>query len=176
MDVLLASFLIFALRVTDVSLGTVRHLYAIRGRRGIAAGLGLVESLIFIFALSQVMRNLDSVWKMLAYAAGFATGNFMGITIERWIASGTILARIVCKNAVLVAALREAGFGVTATHGEGKEGDVALLFVVAPRKREGELLNVIEKIDPDAFVTMDAVSHAQGGYLRYSPSPTTVRK
>ena len=175
MQVLITSLMIFALRVTDVSIGTVRHLYAIRGRRFVAAGLGLVESLIFIFALSRV-ASFDSFWKMLAYAGGFATGTFMGITIEKWIASGTILARIVCKNAVLVAGLREAGFGVTATQGEGREGDVALLFVVAPRKREAELLEVVEKLDPGAFVTLDAVNHAQGGFLALSPNPTSVRK
>jgi uncharacterized protein YebE (UPF0316 family) len=175
MTVLLTSLLIFALRVTDVSMGTVRHLYAIRGHRFIAAGLGLFESLVFIFALSRV-ANFDSFWKMLAYAGGFATGNFVGITIEKWIASGTILVRIICKNAVLVAGLRQAGFGVTVTQGEGREGAVAILFVVTPRKRQKQLLSVIEKLDPGAFVTLDAVSHAQGGFLALTPSPTTVRK
>jgi uncharacterized protein YebE (UPF0316 family) len=175
MQVLLTSLLIFCLRVTDVSMGTVRVLYAMRGRRFVAMGLGFIESMIFILALSRV-ASFDSFWKMLAYAGGFATGNFMGITIERWIASGTILARIVVKHAVLIAGLREAGFGVTVTQGEGREGDVALLLVVAPRKRERELLGVIEKLDPEAFVTIDAVNHAQGGFLSFAPTPSTVRK
>ena len=175
MQILLTSLLIFALRVTDVSIGTVRVLYAMRGRRYVAAGLGLFESLVFIVALSRV-ASFDSFWKMLAYASGFATGNFMGITIERWIASGTILVRIVAKNAILIAGLRGAGFGVTVTQGEGKEGSVALLLVVAARKRQRELLEIVEKLDPDAFVTLDAVSHAQGGYLKFAPIPNTVRK
>ena len=175
MQVLLTSLLIFALRVTDVSIGTVRVLYAMRGRRYVAAALGLFESLVFILALSRV-ASFDSFWKMLAYASGFATGNFLGITIERWIASGTVMARIVAKNAVLVAGLREAGFGVTAMQGEGLEGDVCMLVVVAPRKRQKQLLSVVEKLDPGAFVTIDSVSHAQGGFLSYAPLPTTVRK
>ena len=175
MEMLLTSLLIFVLRVTDVSIGTVRVLYAMRGRRFVAAGLGLFESLVFILALSRV-ASFDSFWKMLAYAGGFATGNFMGITIERWIGSGTILVRIVAKNAVLMAGLRAAGFGVTVTQGEGKEGNVALLMVVAARKRQHELLEIVEKLDPEAFVTLDSVSHAQGGFLQYAPTPSTVRK
>src|SRR4029450_6941689 len=175
MQILLTSLLIFALRVTDVSIGTVRVLYAMRGRRFVAAGLGLFESLVFILALSRV-ASFDSFWKMLAYAGGFATGNFMGITIERWIGSGTILVRIVAKNAILIAGLREAGFGVTVTQGEGKEGNVAMLLVVAARKRQRELLEIVEKLDPGAFVTLDAVNYAQGGYLKYAPIPNTVRK
>jgi hypothetical protein len=38
MHLALAALLIFALRVTDVSIGTLRVLYAVRGRRLAAAG------------------------------------------------------------------------------------------------------------------------------------------
>ena len=68
-----------------------RSLYAQRGRRFLAAALGFCESAIFILAISRIMKDVDKPLNMLAYACGFATGNFMGITIERWIASGIIL-------------------------------------------------------------------------------------
>jgi len=113
---------------------------------------------------------------MFAYAAGFAVGNFCGITIERWIGSGTILVRIIAKNPVLLVGLREHAFGVTLMHGEGREGAVAMMFVVAPRRRERELMTLIEKLDPDAFVTLDSVNHALGGYLSATAMPMTVRK
>lgn len=175
MDLCLAALLIFSLRVCDVSIGTLRMLFTVRGRKYISATFALLESGIFIFALSKVMADLNSPVKMLAYAMGFACGNFAGITIERWIGSGTILARIVAKNAILLAGLREYGFGVTVMQGEGKEGTVCLLFVVAARRRERELLTLVEQLDPEAFVTLDAVNHALGGYLSVS-SPVSVRK
>ena len=183
MSLLLSALLIFALRVTDVSIGTLRVLYAVRGRRGIAATLGLFESGVFIFAITSAMKDVHPA-KMIAYAAGFAAGNFVGISIERWIASGTILARVVAKPAPpdapdggLITTLRDRGFGVTAMHGTGLQGDVALLFVVAPRKREHELLRLIEQKDPHAFVTLDTVNHALGGYLSTAtPRAVTVRK
>jgi len=176
MDVFLSALLIFVLRVCDVSIGTLRTLFTVRGRKYVSASLALAESAIFIFALSRVMKNVNNPSAMFAYALGFATGNFVGITIERWIGSGTILARIVAKNPVLLVGLREQGFGVTVMQGEGREGDVAILFVVAPRRRERELLNLTEQLDPNAFVTLDAVHHALGGYLTNVPGAVSVRK
>jgi uncharacterized protein YebE (UPF0316 family) len=179
MHLALAALLIFALRITDVSIGTLRVLYAVRGRRLVAAGLGFFESAVFIFAISSAMRDIHPA-KMIAYACGFAAGNYVGITIERWIASGTILARVVTsagQTAALLAALRERGFGVTTIHGAGQHGDVEIFFVVTSRRRERELLRLIEHIDPTAFVTLDAVSRAQGGYLSTAtPRAVTVRK
>lgn len=176
MELFLSALLIFALRVCDVSIGTLRTLFTVRGRKYVSATLALAESAIFIFALSRVMKDVNNPIKMIAYALGFATGNFCGITIERRIGSGTILARVVAKNAVLLVGLREQGFGVTVMQGEGREGDVALLFVVAPRRREKELLTLIEQLDPSAFVTLDAVHHALGGYLTNVRGAMSVRK
>lgn len=176
MELFLSALLIFSLRVCDVSVGTLRMLFTVRGRKYVSASLALLESGIFIFALSRVMKDVNSPVRMVAYALGFGTGNFCGITIERWIGSGTILARIVAKNPVLLVGLRESGFGVTVVQGEGREGEVAVLLVVAPRRREKELLTLTEQLDPSAFVTLDAVNHAIGGYLTNVRGAMSVRK
>jgi uncharacterized protein YebE (UPF0316 family) len=178
MDLVLSALLIFGLRVADVSIGTLRTLFTVRGRKYVSATLAFCEASIFILALSHVMKFVNQPLTMFAYAAGFAAGNFSGITIERWIGSGTILVRIIAKNSVLLVGLRDQGFGVTVTRGEGLQGEVAMLFVVAPRRRERELMRLIEQLDPTAFVTLDAVHHALGGYLTSTAttSPSSVRK
>jgi uncharacterized protein YebE (UPF0316 family) len=176
MEVFWSALLIFALRVADVSIGTIRTLFTVRGRKYVSASLAFCEASIFILALSRVMTDITSPAKMLAYAAGFAVGNFVGITIERWIGSGTIAVRIVAQNPVLLVGLRDQGFGVTLMSGQGREGDVAILFVVAPRRRERELLRLVEQLDPNAFVTLDAVHHALGGYLTNAAGAVSVRK
>src|SRR5258705_6770484 len=135
MELFLSALVIFALRVIDVSIGTVRTLFTVRGRKYISASLAFCEAGIFILALSYVMKDINSPPKMFAYAAGFAVGNFCGITIERWIGSGTILARIVADNTLLMLALRQQGFGGTLLHRQGPEGDLMLPFLVAPPRR-----------------------------------------
>ena len=89
MEYLLPALMIFGLRVCDVSIGTLRMLYAIRGRRYLASGLGLLESGIFIFAISSALKDAASnPLLMVGYATGFAVGTFAGTSLEAWIASG----------------------------------------------------------------------------------------
>lgn len=170
---------IFALRVCDVSIGTLRMLYAMRGRRVLAAGLGLLESGIFIVAISSALRDAAAnPMLMVGYACGFATGTLVGMTIEGWIASGTILARIISphRSHDVAEALRANGFGMTAVQGHGRSLDVLILFVVAPRRRGKVMMRVLRAADPDAFVTIEPVTEARGGYVPHAVPPTTVRK
>ena len=168
---------IFLLRATDVSIGTMRVMFVVRGQRFKAAALALMESCIFIFAISNVFQDPNRA-KMLAYAAGFATGTICGITIEGWIGSGFLLFRIISrdKGAVLGQQLRDRGFGVTAVKGEGRAGELAILFVVAARKRSQEILDLIRKEDEDAFITIDAVQTPIGGHVPHVAEVTSVRK
>jgi len=178
MDQVGVALLIFVLRITDVSIGTLRVLYTVRGRTLIAASLGMVEAGVFIFAISRVFKHADNPLSMLGYACGFACGTALGIRLEQWIASGLILVRVISrdKSSALLAALREAHFGITAFSGEGREGPVLMLFVVSKRKHGERLMGLIEQIDGDAFVTLEPVHRAIGGYLAHVASPAGVRK
>jgi uncharacterized protein YebE (UPF0316 family) len=173
----LGALLVFSLRMADVSIGTVRVLYTIRGQRGIAACIGFFESSIFIFAITRVMKDPDTA-KMIGYAAGFAAGTALGITVEQWIASGHFMGRIIStdKSERLRDALREAGFGVTTLPGHGVEKAMDILFIVAARRRTTTFLQLIEKIDPDAFVTLDRVTRAMGGYFPHVAPAASMRK
>lgn len=170
--------LIFGLRIIDVSIGTLRTMYLVRGDRVRAVPLAFCEALIWILAVSRIMKMLNEPITLVAYAAGFATGTFVGITLERWIASGWILARIVTdrEDVRLIQLVRDAGFGVTVVHGEGREQPQAILFVVTLRKRGQELLELVRKLEPEAFVTIDSVQTAMGGYLPVHVPAASLRK
>ena len=167
MDVALGALLIFCLRIVDVSVGTLRVMYMVRGDRRKAVPLAFFESLIWVFAISRIMREVDNVANMLAFAAGFAAGTMVGMTLERWIASGFVLLRVISDvgKDKLAGEVRSAGFGVTVVVGEGREGEQDILFIVALRRRAQELLDLIRRVDDGAFVTVDPVNKAMGGYL-----------
>jgi uncharacterized protein YebE (UPF0316 family) len=183
MEEFLGALLIFGLRICDVSLGTLRSLYVVRGIRRVAVPLAFAESFIWIIAISQFMREISAsnLPKMLAYSGGFACGTLLGVTIERWIGSGWILVRIITKVDAVTPALRGRDFGVTEVQGEGRFGEQSILFIVAPRRRGDELLELVRQADDSAFVTVDAVNTAMGGYLPNAPriaagNATAVRK
>ena len=178
MHVYLLALGIFCCRICDVSIGTVRIIYSIRGKRLASACLGVLESGVWIFAISKLFSAVNEPITMIGWSLGFGTGTFVGITIERWIASGHILMRVISPQKAweLRGRLLELGVGVTALPGEGRDGNVLILFVVAPRKRNNELLSVIQSTDPDAFITVDPIGHAIGGYMPLPTEASSVRK
>lgn len=179
MSLLATAFLIFLLRIIDVPIGTVRMIYTVRGYRTIAMVLGFFESLVWIFAISRLMAVVkENPLNMVAWAIGFSAGTVVGITIEKWIATGSVMLRIISvyHSDELRDKLRGADYGVTTVQGEGKDGSILILFVVASRRRAREAIHSIEQIDPDAFITIEPVSHAIGGYLPTTASPFSLRK
>src|SRR4051812_46879159 len=85
---------IFALRIVDVSCDTMRILFAVRGKRLVAGALGFVQVLVWPFAVGSALQHLNSWLHVLGYAAGYATGTMVGITIEQAVAYGLAVVRI----------------------------------------------------------------------------------
>src|SRR5690348_6220114 len=115
MHPLLGALLIFLLRIVDVSIGTLRVMYMVRGDRAKTVPLAFVESGVWVFAITRIIKQVDNPLNMVAFAAGYAAGTMVGMTLERWIASGHILVRIISDKAdhgELLGAIRGAGFGV----------------------------------------------------------------
>lgn len=177
MEAFLGALLIFLLRIGDVSIGTLRVLYVVRGKRAIASALGFLEAGIFITAISQVFAQIDNPLNMIGYAAGFATGTAVGITLEGIFTPGHLLMRTITRHGGAVAQkLHAAGFGSTLLSGEGREGEVQLIFTVVAKARFQDALAIIQEVDPQAFVTSEAVERARGGHLPKTPLRETVRK
>jgi uncharacterized protein YebE (UPF0316 family) len=170
-DALFASpwgaLLIFFLRIIDVSCDTMRVIFAIRGKRAIAAALGFVQALVWIFAVANAVKHLNSVLHVLGYAGGYAMGTYIGVSLERAIAYGVATVRIVTKRAGLgiAAALREQGYGVTESHGVGRDGAVDVLNSVVQRRHLGDVLAVVTAMDDEAFVTVDEPRVLLGGSI-----------
>jgi len=177
-EALTSALLVFALRLLDVPLSTVRMLYMVRGQRGASAALAFFESLIWLFAITRVFSHLSSPAQYLGWAAGFAVGTALGMAVEGWLAPGHVLLRVITRDPAdeLVERLRAAGYGVTRVDGQGREGPVALLYVVAPRRALRDLLALIERERPEAFITVEHTHRARGGHLEERPRWAGVRK
>ncbi len=164
---LLSALIIFGLRVVDVSLATVRVLAIIRGQRLMAWALGFFQALVFVVAIRQIFANLDNIWNMVGYAAGFATGTVVGMWLEEKLAMGYTHLRVISpgRGEVLAGRLREAGYAVTEVAGRGRNGTVNILNLTVPRKRVPEVRRIVIDFDPKAFITMEDVRPVRRGYF-----------
>lgn len=147
---------IFIARLLDVSMGTVRTLMVFRGYRALSALVGFFEVLLWVTAASQVITHLDQWYLAVAYAAGFAAGNYVGITLESKLAMGRELVRIVTDNpnVCLAQELRSHQYSVielAARFDDDKQ--VEILLISESRKRIPELCRLVNAIDPRAFYT-----------------------
>lgn len=176
--------LIFLARIGDVSLGTIRTMSVINGRRWTAWGLGLLEVLIWVFAVSAVVNQVqEKPWYAFAYALGFASGNFVGITIESWLAHGDQVIRIFTRKGDATASrLRAHGFRVTEIDGRGRNGPVALLFIQCKRSQAREVTSIARQMDTECFYIIDdvrvssAVERDEIVVIKDEPRPHEVRK
>jgi uncharacterized protein YebE (UPF0316 family) len=163
-----AALLIFCLRITDMSLDTMRVLFVVRGQRKVVWFLGFLQSSVFVLAITQVLSNLSNPLVVLGYAGGFATGNVVGMTIENRLAVGHVQLQIISKarGTALATSLRNAGFGVTEITARGKDGAVRLLSTNVLRKDLMRARGIVNETDSEAFITSEDVRPLWRGFWR----------
>ncbi len=158
---LILPLLIFLMRITDVSIGTIRIIYVTRGNRLVAPILGFFEVLVWVIAISNIIQHLNNWYCYIAYAGGFATGNFVGMLIEERLAIGTSLIRVIARKelAGLSEALNEKGYSTTTLAARGKYDDVSVIFVVVKRKAINDTIALIKEHHPNAFYTIEDIRY-----------------
>jgi uncharacterized protein YebE (UPF0316 family) len=168
---LLTGLLIFAARIADVSIGTVRVIVTVQGRSVIAFFLGICELLIWITVVSTVINKIGAHPVLaLFYAFGYATGNVVGISLERKLALGFIILRVFTRTAgrSLADRIRGKGQAVTVFRGEGMRGPVDELYIACRRRGLKRILDIVKTEDPDAFyITEMARDVSKAGRLPY---------
>lgn len=151
--------LIFFSRVIDVSLDTIRIVFISKGNKFLAPILGFFEVLIWLIAITRIMQNLDNFVYYIAYAGGFATGNYIGLIIEEKLALGVQMFRIITlkEASTLIESLTLKGYGVTSVDAEGKNGKVNIIFSVVKRSESKKVIDIIHLHNPNAFYSIEDV-------------------
>lgn len=163
---LLLALLIFVARVVDVSLGTLRHAMIVRSKRGITFGIAFFESLIWVFAVSKVLTNLSDPLTAFAYALGFASGTFVGITLESVLKIGEQVVKVFSvKGREVAKRLRGDGFRVTEFSGQGRDSEVVLLFVQVRRREAKKVLKIARGIDKQCFLVVEDIKYVDSARM-----------
>lgn len=163
----LVPIFIFFARLCDVTFATVRIIFINRGLRSVAPVIGFFEILIWLVALSQVMQHLDRPFNLIAYAAGFAAGTYVGIFVEGKLAVGLVSLRVITQDdaTALIERLADERFGVTSVGARGLTGRVRLIFSVVRRRDLGRALELVRQAHPRAFVSVSDVRAASEGFI-----------
>jgi uncharacterized protein YebE (UPF0316 family) len=167
--------IVFAARVFDVTMGTLRTISIVHGRTRAAFALGLLEVSMWLMVITAVVGEIaDRPILGIFYALGFSTGNVVGILVEQRLALGHVALRVFSagKGRELAEKLRAQGVGVTSFQGEGMSGPVTMLFVVCGRKDLRKVMAVLRQVEPNAFYTIETTGSVSK-ILRMGVTPPT---
>jgi uncharacterized protein YebE (UPF0316 family) len=162
----LGAGIIFVLRVINMALDTLRIRMMTRGQKPLSFVFGVVETLIFVYTLGSVFKDLNNWVNTLAYAIGFGTGSIIGIMLDERMAVGYVHLRVISSNrgAQIAETLREQGFAVTEFSGRGRDGMVSMLSVSLKRKNARKARALVEELDDTAFITAEDLTPVRRGY------------
>lgn len=163
--------LIFLSRIADQSIGTLRLIFVSKGYKYIAPLLGFFEVIIWLLAVSQILKQMNNYLYYIAYGAGFAAGNFIGLLIEEKLSLGTVIVRIMPRSdsQSLIETLRKNNYGLTTVDGQGSRGPIKIIFLILPRKHLKDLIQLIHQFDPETFYSIEEVKEVRHGILRREP-------
>jgi uncharacterized protein YebE (UPF0316 family) len=155
-DTILGALLIMAMRICDVSIGTMRMLLIVQGKKYLAGTAGFFEVLIWVLAIRFIFQHLDNFTNLIGYATGFGLGNIIGITLEQKIGFGFIQLNIISRHYTdqIANSLRISKYGVTILPAEGGTGGVSVIVVIVAKKYQKKVIKLIESVDKDAFITV----------------------
>jgi uncharacterized protein YebE (UPF0316 family) len=155
-------------RVCDVTIGTIRIILVSKGNKILSPILGFLEILIWLIAISQIMKNLNNWACYIAYATGFGIGNYIGILLEEKLAMGTLLVRVFTNQEIkpLVDDLQAENHGVTVVEAQGARGKVHMLYIIIQRKYLANVVHQIQVKASKAFYTVEDIRYAREGIFQ----------
>lgn len=163
---------IFVARIFDQSLGILRILFATKGLKYLVLLAGFFESAVWLIAISQIMQNLNNVFCYLAFAGGFAFGNYFGMYLENKLSIGSVIVRVVFQkdSEQTLVLLKQLKFRVTELDALGMDGPVKMIFSTIRRKDLKHFLGILSKNNPSAFYTVEDVKKVKDGYFHVQKS------
>ena len=163
-----AALVLFLLRLSDMTLDTLRLATVARGHKAWAWPLSFLESSIFLFAIGLVTHSRAHPLPLVGYALGYATGSVAGMVLERRLVPGYVHLRIISprRGHAIAVALRQAGYAFTEVPAQGRDGAVTLINLGIIQRELPQVLQLVRQTDPEAFITAETVRPIRRGVWR----------
>ena len=162
---------IFFARIADVTLGTIRTNYSVRGKTMLAGLIGFFEVFIWFLVVKEALNSeINSIWIVIAYSTGYATGTILGTFISNTLVNSLISVEVMTKETSResIDKIRKEGFGVSVveTVNTYNEEEANILFITLNSRNLNKLKRIIREIDEKAFVVINETKVVQNGYIK----------
>lgn len=166
---LVVCLIVCAAKIIEITIQSLKTCMMVKGQRLKAAGLGLLECAIWGLVISTIIGTLgDNLFLLAFYCLGYATGLFLGSTLEGKIALGTSSLQLIANDEnteKIIEYLKENSRGYTVFEGHGSTEKMNMILIVLPRRDAIPTLKQIRKLcQNNVFVVVDDVNKYAGGY------------
>jgi uncharacterized protein YebE (UPF0316 family) len=144
----------------------MRTIAVVQGWRKLSVFLGFFEVFFWVTAVSQVILRVQmSPLLIVAFAAGFATGNGVGITLEQRLALGAVIVRVISSQAAqpIATRIRQLGLRATTFEGYGACGPETLIYATCPRDRLRGVIASAKEIEPEIVYAVEPLREWNSG-------------
>lgn len=172
MTLFLLCLKIFFARIADVTLGTIRTVYTVKGRTLISGIIAFVEVFIWFLIVREALNtDIESIWIVISYSAGFATGTLLGTLISSKFINTLISVEVITTAATKenLDKIRKEGYGlsvVETVNNYQEDIDKKMLYITLNSRHLEHLKKIIKEIDPKAFTVINEIKIVQNGFVK----------
>ena len=168
MTTLLLCIKIFAARLIDVSLGTIRTIYTIKNKHFLASLIGLIEVIIWFLVVQEALTTTsNNFFIAFSYSIGFAVGTYLGGIISNKLISTKLGVQIILskKDNKIIDKIREAGYALSIIN-LISEDNKYMIYIQVDSKKYHNLIKLIKKLDNKAFIVVQETKVVYNGYFK----------
>lgn len=166
MHMLFACIKIFISRIIDVSLGTLRTMYVVKGNKLVSASIAFVEVMVWFYAAREALVNYDNNFLIAVfYSLGYAAGTYLGTLINEVLIDGIYNVQVITSkiNMKDILTIKKHNYGVSIVK---TIDDKYMLYLSINKKRYSECIKLIKSLDKDSFIVVNDAKLAVNGYFR----------
>ena len=171
MSLLTLCIKIFFARIFDVTLGTIRTVFSVKGRTFIAGIIAFFEVIVWFLVVKEALNNnYDNFIIPVSYAAGYATGTILGTYISKTFINSLVSVEVLTNKATPknIKILHDEGFAVSKVNAikTYQNTKSSILFITINSKYLPKLNNIINKIDEKAFIVINESRIVHNGFIK----------
>ena len=171
MNIFLVCLSIFMARIVDVSIGVVRTIVMVKGSTKRAAILAFFEVLVWYMAAREALNiQATNGWIAISYAAGYATGTYIGSILSKWLVKGTMNVQVITEKGTKknLDLLRRHGYAVSVLDMvDDYDGRSKKMFMIEVKNQKlKELTKIIRKFDNKAFIPASETKLVENGFIK----------
>lgn len=158
-------------RILDVTLGTLRTIFTVKGKSFIAAACGFTEVLVWFLIVREALKtDVNGLPLAVAYAAGFGIGTLTGGLLARRFIPLDIEVQVVTsrQDDEMIRKIQDEGFAVTVINvNKTQFGDDKYMLIAEIRNSHlQEFKSLVYALDPQAFIMAQETKYVYNGFFK----------